>query len=256
MDTQISYRVISAREFFLRRFCFLNYRLILALFDAMSKFNYFLLLIIFAFLTLSGCSQLEKVNSSKKLLSWEEESSTKSQAEAISAASIKLQISNRSGLAILGASSDDSTFWAFGNNSLVSLYKGGLQATGGLDSNLLTTQYYSHSKEHQTHYVPWQEPVNATYQLERHWITTSGETIAMRASGEMVCDKTQRFDLVLATDIELQQCDATYTWSNGQITQAQWWRTPGTGRVWKAKEQIWPEGPYAEWEVARPWWSQ
>lgn len=210
---------------------------------------------------LAGCAQLGPDPASGLAFWADDEESYQRQAENTPAASVKLDTDGRSGLAVLGARSGEMTFWAFGNNRLVSLYQGGLQARSGFASDLLATRYFADHPDPGAAinhgYVPWQAGNHARFQLERHWIDSSGNAIAMRAKGEMTCqEETRAFNLVLARDIELQPCSVNYTWHNGQTTQAQWWRAPQTARIWKASEQLWPGGPQAEWEVARPWWSE
>lgn len=218
-------------------------------------------LVITGLAVLSGCAQ-QGLDIGSGLTFWaDNQAALQREAENTSAASLKLDITGRSGLAILGAQSGDMTFWAFGSRRLVSLYQGGIQSSSGFEADLLATRYFldttAPDEMADNGDVPWQTGNYARYQLERHWIDDEGNAIAMRADGEMSCQKTtQTFNLVLARDIELQPCSVNYTWQNGQTTQAQWWRTPQTARIWKASEQLWPDGPEASWEVARPWWSE
>ncbi|WNK20105.1 hypothetical protein P1P91_15045 [Halomonas piscis] len=171
-------------------------------------------------------------------------------AEATPFASLVLDTGDRSGLVVLGAASEPDTFWPTGNEGLISLRHGGLQATAGLEEDLLATRY---RRNGEAIAVPWQQPTPAPFTLTRTWEDADGLTRTRQARGRLACAPAQERELPLAT-LKLEPCALTLEWQGGSTTEGTLWREPTSRRLWAVEEQAWPDGPEIRWEVARQWW--
>lgn len=171
-------------------------------------------------------------------------------AAEIPFASLAIDTGERSGLVVLGAISEPDTFWPTGNHGLISLRHGGLQATAGLDEDLLDTRYRHGGKEA---LPPWQQQTPGSFDVIRTWQDAEGLMHTMSARGQLACGPAQQHELPLAT-LMLEPCALTLEWQDGATTQGILWRDPASMHLWAGKEQAWPEGPEIRWEVARQWW--
>ena len=175
-------------------------------------------------------------------------------AEAIPYASLQLDAGDRRGLVVMGAQAGDTTLWPTGNQGLVTLYREGLQATAGLERDLLDTRYRpAEGGEAQAGYVPWREAEPGTFYLSRSWQTPDGGVARQSAQGRLACGAPEPRELLLAS-LALQRCEQRLTWDDGRETTATLWRESDTRRLWAVAETPWPGGPLIEWEVVRPWW--
>lgn len=188
------------------------------------------------------------------------------QASDISFASLVIDTSDRQGLLVLGAMGGAATFWPTGNNGMISLYHGGLQATAGLPEDLLTTHYSPSADpeamvsdtidpkaEGATNYVPWQQSTPVEYRLERLWEESNGLTRALSANARLTCGAPTMVAFPLGEQ-RVESCVSQRQWDDGSQTQAILWRDAQTKRLWAVEEIPWPGGPRIQWEVARPWW--
>ena len=171
-------------------------------------------------------------------------------AAEIPFASLSIDTGERSGLVVLGASSEPDTFWPMGHHGLVSLRHDGLQATAGLDEDLLDTRYRHGG---QGTLPPWQQQTPDPFELTRTWQDTEGLMHRLSARGRLVCGPAQQRELPLAT-LALEPCALTLDWQDGSTTQGTLWRDPASFHLWAGEEQAWPDGPTIRWEVARQWW--
>lgn len=172
------------------------------------------------------------------------------QAESLPFASLIIDTGDRRGLVVLGAASGADTFWPTGNEGLIALRHGGLQATAGLEQDLLATRY---RRGGEAIAAPWQQPTPAPFALVRSWQNGEGLVRTMRARGQLDCAPPQQRELPLAT-LSLEPCALTLDWQDGRTTEGTLWRTPSNRRLWAVNEQAWPGGPEIRWEVARQWW--
>lgn len=205
-------------------------------------------------LTLAGCATIENSPTGQAIanLSPGSGKATAEQAENIAFASLALDTATQRGLVVLGAQGGEQTHWPIVGGGFLSLYQGGLYAISTPQGDLLTTHY--NIEEAADSHMPWQLTAPAHFSIERHWVDTDNLSHAQRAQGSMQCEKAQRRDMLL-TELSLQLCRVTYTWTNGQTTHAQWWRDPSSLRLWEVEESAWPGGPEIGWQVARPWWG-
>lgn len=185
-------------------------------------------------------------------------SSTGGQAERaaeISFASLSIDTGERSGLVVLGAISEADTFWPTGNKGLISLRHDGLQATAGLDEDLLDTRYRQDEKKGAINSAlpPWRQATPAPFHLTRTWQDAEGLMHSLGARGRLECGPAQPRELPLA-ELMLEPCALTLAWQDGSTTQGTLWRDPDDYRLWAVEEQAWPDGPEVRWEVARQWW--
>ncbi len=175
------------------------------------------------------------------------------QASEISFASLMVNTSDRQGLLVLGAMGGPATFWPTGNNSMISLYHGGLQATAGLPEDLLTTRYFPLDATEAADYVPWQQATPVEYRLERLWEDNEGLTRALGATARLTCEAPTVVAYPLGEQ-RVERCVSHRQWDDGSNTRATLWRDAHSKRLWAVDEVPWPEGPRIQWEVARPWW--
>ena len=171
-------------------------------------------------------------------------------AAEIPFASLSINTGKRSGLVVLGASSEPDTFWPMGHHGLVSLRHDGLQATAGLDEDLLDTRYRHGGQDA---LPPWQQQTPGSFDLTRTWQDAQGLMHSLRAEGQLSCGPAEQRELPLAT-LALEPCALTLDWQDGSTTQGTLWRDPDSFHLWAGEEQAWPEGPTIRWEVARQWW--
>lgn len=184
--------------------------------------------------------------------------SSTQQASAISFASLMIDTGDREGLLVLGAMGGPATFWPTGNNGMVSLYHGGLQATAGLPEDLLTTRYFPKVEPGATSpeassYVPWQQTAPVEYRLERLWQDSDGLTRALSATARLTCEAPAVVAYPLGEQ-QVEACTSQRYWDDGSRTRATLWRDAHSKHLWAVEEVPWPNGPRIQWEVARPWW--
>lgn len=165
-------------------------------------------------------------------------------------ASLSIDTDERSGLIVLGASSNHSTFWPTGHGGLLALRHDGLQATVGLNQDLLDTRY---QQDGQDAPPPWQKQIPEDFNITRTWEDAEGLMHSLSADGQLTCGPEEQHKLPLVT-LTLEPCALTLEWQDGSTTQGTLWRSPHNFHLWAVEEQPWPDGPTIRWEVARQWW--
>ncbi|MCL7939473.1 YjbF family lipoprotein [Halomonas sp. ATCH28] len=206
-------------------------------------------------LFLSGCASGGVTPLGDALTGWAtSDSSVAERAASLEYASLSLDTGDRKGLVALGAVAGPATYWPTGNNGMLVLYHDGLQATAGLQQDLLETRYRSldGAAGGASDFVPWQQDTPGNFRMERHWQGSDGLPNRLAARGSLTCGESQPRQLPLG-ERQLQRCDMQLVWEDGQRTRSTLWRDAETLRLWAADTTPWPGGPRIRWEVARGW---
>ncbi len=170
-----------------------------------------------------------------------------SRAEEMPYASLAVETDDHQGLLILGATSNEHTYWPSAEGLSLQLRDGGLFATSGLEQDLLGTHHPGADSP------PWRQATPETYRVERHVRGPTGAVVRHVGEGTLECRTRTSRDLPLVT-LELERCRERIDWEGAGTTRAELWREPETLDLWAYDGQAWPDGPSIAWQVARPWW--
>lgn len=175
-------------------------------------------------------------------------------AARIPYAAIDITVAGNGGLLVLAEESSGTAYFQSPSRDVIVLHNGYLDQAAGLMQDLLMTRVFRKSG---LTAPPWRLAVPGVpfeYQVQRLWRTKNGILHADQARATLLCQEdTVARELPLAT-VDLQRCQETLLWSNGERTQSLLWRYPLDNRLWAVRTVAWPGGPVFAWQVARPWW--
>lgn len=168
------------------------------------------------------------------------------QAEALPYATLVAHIQGNEALLVMAHRTGEQgrdTYWQAGDRATLHL-RGGVPASTAGFEELLLGRWHS------------AEAGSGQYRVHAHWRDANGQEWQDVATAKLTCESAQPVDLPLAR-LPLERCTERLDWkSSNTHSRGEYWREPGSLRIWGGDMALWPDGPRLRWQVARPWWSE
>lgn len=194
---------------------------------------------------LAACTQGQLTPMGATLMGGRHGEDLAAQAEALSYATLIADTRGNQALLVMAHRAGEQgrdTYWQAGDRATLHLRDGVPASTSGFEELLLGRWHSA-------------EANSGHYRVHAHWRDADGQEWQDVATARLTCESAQPVDLPL-TRLTLERCTERLDWkSSNTHSRGEYWREPGSLRIWGGDMALWPDGPRLRWQVARPWWS-